>query len=278
MEGKSQIRFFESKVQFVMFLVFWLCFFVLDILTTQFFKKIAFNQELLYHSLLVSCVGFILGLSGYWVIKCIRKDISSNLLLIILSTLIVYTVSFIWTISHHLLWWTISGNGELILEYMVYPMKALLFFTILLTSVLLMLITEMKLLSALRINIPNNISIRNVKEMDYEEIILLPSRNNIHKVKVDSIKLISANDYYSNVVSESYSKSILSKYSLKKWEQILPKKHFVRVHRSSIVNLNYIEVIKKKENNTYKISIKRYEEPVDMSRRHAKNILEKHQL
>jgi len=97
-------------------------------------------------------------------------------------------------------------------------------------------------------------------------------------IKIDSIKTIQANDYYSNITSEKYDKTIISNYSLKKWEAILPKKHFLRIHRSSIINLNYVESIEKKDNNTYVVKIKGIEKNINMSRRYAKTVLEKFQF
>lgn len=284
MKKKSRLVLFKNKFQMLLFIVFWICYFSINTITTQFFNNEVFQWELLLHSLLYSISGFIFSFIGYLWIKNIRTKIKSNLLFLLFAMLFVYIVSFIWAISHHLSWWVVSGD-ELIIRLNVYPIKALIFSVIILASILLLIITEIKPFIGLssgtnnnsNLSISNVVELLDVKETDYEETILLPIRNKIVNLKIDSIKLIQANDYYSNIISEIYDKSILSKYSLKKWELILPKKHFLRIHRSSIVNLNYIDNIEKMYNNTYEVKIKGINESVNMSRRCAKTILDKFQ-
>lgn len=277
---------FRNKFQFIVFLAFWLCYLIINIITTQFFKNEAFQKELLLQSVLYSVGGFIFSSLGYWSIKNLRNKIKSKLYFVIFSVLLVYAVSFFWAISHHLSWWIVSGDEVLIIRLSVYPIKALMFSAIILAAILLLTVTEIKPFSELTAHSvnKNNFNINNVqdlfevKEPDYEETILLPIRNKVLNIRLDSIKLIQANDYYSNIVSDSYDKSILSKNSLKKWELLLPQKHFLRIHRSSIVNLNYIDNIEKMENNTYEVKIRGIKQNVNMSRRYAKIVLNKLQL
>jgi DNA-binding LytR/AlgR family response regulator len=286
MKKIKHLHVFKNKFQLMIFFAFWLCYFIINVVITQFFNKEAFQVELLIHSLLYSVGGFIFSFTGYWSIKKIRSKIKSNLYFVLLSILFVYIASFLWAISDHLSWWIVSGDEVLIIRFSVYPIKALMFSSIILAAILSLILTEIKVLSELTINradtsnfnISNVENLFDVKEPNYEETILLPVRNKILKIKIDSIKLIQANDYYSNVISKAYDKAILSKYPLKKWEFILPKKHFLRVHRSSIVNLNYIDNIEKMDNNTYEVKINGLKQNVSMSRRCAKTILDSFQL
>lgn len=282
MKEKSHRLLFESKVQFFLFLAFWLCYFIINIITTQFFKNLSFQKELLLQSLSYTLSGFILSLTAYLIIKRIKMKIRSYLILLLISTLTLYLSSLIWAISHHLTWWLISGEGVFVFEIKVYPMKALLFSTIMLASILMLIISEIRNLSILKGDTGKDFDVRDIgkkvfesKETDYNETLFLSSRKEISKIRVDSIKLIRANDYYSNIISDTSNKSILSKYSLRKWELILPPKHFLRIHRSCIVNLNYVEDIRKLENNTYEVTINGLDQKVNMSRRFSKTILEK---
>jgi len=59
---------------------------------------------------------------------------------------------------------------------------------------------------------------------------------------------------------------------MKEWEERLPTDFFCRIHRSSIVNTEYIDKIDKYFNNSYKISLKGVKESLIISRRYAKKI------
>ncbi len=62
------------------------------------------------------------------------------------------------------------------------------------------------------------------------------------KVKVDDILFIQADDNYSRIFT--VNKNYLISSTLKKVDNKLPKTNFVRIHRSYIVNINFIDKIK----------------------------------
>lgn len=285
MRNVKHLFLIKNKLQFLLLSIFWFCYLIINIVITQFFNDKDFQIEILSHSFLYSIGGFIFSYIGFGLIKIIRTKIQSNVHFVIFSILSVYLVSIIWMILHHFSWWTVSGNGIFTMELKLYPIKALIYSIIVLAAILLLLLTEIKSLALLKydnekkssFNINNVQDLFENNESNYEETILLPVNSKILHIKINTIKLIQANDYYSNIISESYDKTILSKYSLKKWELILPKKHFLRIHRSSIVNLNFIDNIEKMQNSTYEVKIKGQKQSVNMSRRCAKIILDKFQ-
>jgi len=283
MKNIIYIFLFKNKTQLLLFFAFWLGYFTINIVSTQFFSNEKFQAELLLHSLLYSTGGLIFSFLGYWSIKIIRTKIQSNLYFLLLAILFVYIATFFWVISHHFSWWLVSGDEIFVIRLKIYPIKALIYSIIILAAIFLLILTENKSLSTQKTNNKSNFDINNVqdlfenKELNYEETIFLPIKNKILNIKIDTVKLIQANDYYSNVISETYDKVIISKYSLKKWKLILPQKHFLRIHRSTIVNLNYVDNIEKMYNNTYEVKIKGIEKSVNMSRRCTKTILDKFQ-
>lgn len=280
MKNTINSQLFTNRLQIFVFIAFWLSYFTINTVSTYFFSADKFHPEIILHSLLYSIGGIIFSFLGYKVIKKIRTKIQSHRYFLLIAILCVYAATFLWIISHHFSWWVVSGDGVFAIKPSIYPIKALIYSTITLAAILLLILAENNLLSIDK----NSFDIKNVhdlfekKESSYEDTILLSVKNKILNIKVDSIKLIRANDYYSNVISEKYNKMVISDYSLKKWEEILPKKHFLRIHRSSIVNLNYVENIEKMDNNTYEVKIKGIEQNVSMSRRFAKTILDKFQL
>ena len=282
MKKINQLHLFKNKVQLLLFFAFWLAYFTINIISTYFFSTEIFQSEIIFHSLLYSIGGIIFSFLGYKSIKFFRNIIKSNTYFFILAIFCVYGATYLWIISHHFSWWIVSGDDVFSIRLKLYIIKALIYSIIILGAILLLILSEKKSLSISEsknstLQIQNVQDLFDVKVPDYQETILLPIRNRILKIKIDTIKLIQANDYYSNVISKAYDKSILSKYSLKKWELILPKKHFVRIHRSSIVNLNYIDSIEKMDNSTYEVKINGTSESVNMSRRCAKTILDKFQ-
>jgi DNA-binding LytR/AlgR family response regulator len=62
---------------------------------------------------------------------------------------------------------------------------------------------------------------------------------------------------------------------MREWEARLPEKHFCRVHRSSIINLEYVTKVEKWFNNSFRLYLKGIEAPVIMSRRYASKLKEK---
>jgi two-component system LytT family response regulator len=55
--------------------------------------------------------------------------------------------------------------------------------------------------------------------------------------------------------------------SLREWEQRLPDRHFVRIHRSTIVNLEYVERLEAWSHASQHVIMRGMKEPLTMSRR-----------
>ena len=62
---------------------------------------------------------------------------------------------------------------------------------------------------------------------------------------------------------------------MKEWELRLPTNYFCRIHRATIVNLEYIDKIEKWFNYSYQLHLKNIEDPYIISRRYAKQLKEK---
>ena len=60
--------------------------------------------------------------------------------------------------------------------------------------------------------------------------------------------------------------------SLKAWEDRLPEQQFVRIHRESIVNLQYVERIEEWSHESFHVHLRGIIEPLTLSRRHASRL------
>ena len=65
---------------------------------------------------------------------------------------------------------------------------------------------------------------------------------------------------------------------MSEWEKKLPENKFIRIHRSTIINLEYVEKIDKWYNNTCKVYLKGEDESLQMSQRYTSKFLSKYKL
>lgn len=122
---------------------------------------------------------------------------------------------------------------------------------------------------------------KNVEEMEnqpfnYSDSVFLEHLGNYFFVKLNSIILITASAAYTEVRTTKGHK-ILAHKSMKEWENRLPQNTFVRIHRSTIVNIEYIEKIERWFNYSYRVFIKNIEKPLTISRRYLTSIRDKMQ-
>lgn len=110
--------------------------------------------------------------------------------------------------------------------------------------------------------------------LDYNDRLFLTLGSQMLFVKISSILTIESEGDYTMVYTEEGQKGLVSK-SMKEWELRLPANYFCRIHRATIVNLEFVENIEKWFNYSYRLHIKGKEEPYIISRRYAKQIKEK---
>jgi two-component system LytT family response regulator len=63
--------------------------------------------------------------------------------------------------------------------------------------------------------------------------------------------------------------------SLREWEQRLPDRHFVRIHRSTIVNLEYVERLEEWSHGSQLVYLRGVQEALTMSRRFGARLRER---
>jgi two-component system LytT family response regulator len=94
-------------------------------------------------------------------------------------------------------------------------------------------------------------------------------------IKVCDIKAITADGDYSFIHVKNNKKHIFIK-SLKEWETILPKENFIRIHRSTIINLGQIKQIEKWFSNTCRIYLNDIDHHFKMSQRYTASFKKKY--
>lgn len=101
------------------------------------------------------------------------------------------------------------------------------------------------------------------RQLEYEDRLLLD-----RFIKVRSIVMITAAGDYSEVLTEDNRKTETLK-PLREWEERLPPRHFTRVHRSAIINLEFVDGLEDWFSRSYRVRLKNLSEPIVVSRRYA---------
>jgi two-component system LytT family response regulator len=111
----------------------------------------------------------------------------------------------------------------------------------------------------------------NLAERNEIRKISLPNGQGYSLVNIDDIIHIEADSNYSVFHLANKDKITVSKV-LKEYEEILPDNQFIRIHKSSIVNLNYVKEYNSK--NGLEVILKNGEK-IAVSRRRASDFAEK---
>jgi two-component system LytT family response regulator len=120
----------------------------------------------------------------------------------------------------------------------------------------------------------NKVISENLKKLEYDDQIFLRLNNKYHFLKINSITQLTAEGDYSKVQTKNGKKSLVLK-SMKEWEDRLPANHFIRIHRSTIINTDEVDRIEPWYNNAHRVYLKGIEKPVVMSRRYFVKVKEK---
>lgn len=99
----------------------------------------------------------------------------------------------------------------------------------------------------------------------YTDRLLVVERDQIRFVLLEAITVISAARDYTMIETLDGRKSIMMR-SMADWMNRLPVDHFIRVHRSYIVNINHIEKITRNSTASASVYIKNQSEPISLSR------------
>lgn len=107
------------------------------------------------------------------------------------------------------------------------------------------------------------------KKYEYSDSIYVKLNNSTSNfIKINSIITIESVGNYSRIITAERKSYIILK-TLKQWEEELPDKSFKRIHRSTIINFEYINRIEKYSKNIHKVYLTQIEEPLEISRRFA---------
>ena len=111
-------------------------------------------------------------------------------------------------------------------------------------------------------------------QFNYEDRILIMCGERMRFIKLENVTHISASGDFSGISTIEGDEYISSK-SMNEWEDRLPPKYFLRIHRSTIINIEYIEKAEKWFNYSSLIKLKGVENSFKVSRSYFKKIKER---
>lgn len=112
---------------------------------------------------------------------------------------------------------------------------------------------------------------KNSKKLNRDDVIFIDVDDKPTFIRINTILYISAMGEYSKVFLKDGTKVIVRKL-MKQWDEILPHNLFLRVHRSTIINIDAIEKIEKWFKRSFVIYLENSVEPVYMSERFARRL------
>lgn len=113
-----------------------------------------------------------------------------------------------------------------------------------------------------------------LRKLEIDDRLFLEVNERSCFVQVSEISHVSASGDYTEVFTCD-GKKFLTEKPLREWEERLPEKHFTRIHRSTIVNLNEVEKIETLFNRTMEVSLNNFKQTFSVSRRFAAKLKEK---
>ena len=115
----------------------------------------------------------------------------------------------------------------------------------------------------------------NLRKLKYDDVLFILLDSQYKFINIKNILCINAAGDYTELTLTDGKNGITVK-SMKEWEYRLPEQNFCRIHRSTIVNIEYIERIEEWFNYSFRVFIKGVEKPLVMSRRYAAKLKEKY--
>ena len=88
-------------------------------------------------------------------------------------------------------------------------------------------------------------SLQEVSQIDEDDAIFLKTEYKIVRINISDIRYVEAMSEYLRIHLVDYQRPIIVLLSMKKMEERLPSRSFMRVHRSYIINLKMIQEISK---------------------------------
>ncbi len=138
----------------------------------------------------------------------------------------------------------------------------------LLKSIEIRLEKKNKLRESLKSETVKNNSDNNTKKLNKDSQIIVMAGDHPQNLVLNSIVYIESLEKYSKVFT-SDGKKITVRKLLKEWESLLPEEIFIRIHKTTIINLNYVKKFEKWFDYSFRVFLDNIDIPFIVSRRYS---------
>lgn len=109
------------------------------------------------------------------------------------------------------------------------------------------------------------------KKLEYDDKIFISNEKQMGFIELKDIISIESIGNYSKIHFQNHKNIIVYK-TLKDWENRLPENKFFRIHRTCIINIDYIDRFEKWFNYTTRVFMKSSETPLKISKKFASQL------
>jgi DNA-binding LytR/AlgR family response regulator len=108
-------------------------------------------------------------------------------------------------------------------------------------------------------------------DLKYEGNLFISDTDKSEFIKISSILYLEASGDYTKIYTSDY-KTFTIRKPMKVWESKLPGEKFLRIHRSTIINSEYIEKVEKWNNYSHKLHLKGVNDFFIISQRYSRKL------
>lgn len=109
------------------------------------------------------------------------------------------------------------------------------------------------------------------KKLNYNDYIFINDKKNPGFYAINNIIAIKSIKDYTQLILLGNKKFLVRK-SMLYWQEKLPQNKFLRIHRQTIINLDYVVKVEKISSNRLNIFLKYLNEPMQVSQRYSQKI------
>lgn len=113
----------------------------------------------------------------------------------------------------------------------------------------------------------------NKQALNYSDYFFFDDKKNPGFQPVSSIVLIKSMKDYTQIILSDDKKFVMRK-PMKYWENKLPQEKFLRVHRQTILNIDFIEKVEPISSKRYVLKLKSVRAQIEVSQRFSKKLKE----
>ena len=130
------------------------------------------------------------------------------------------------------------------------------------------IVTRLKRIETFKADINQSKEKERVQKYSIDDKIFIQINNKAHIINISEIVFVEADKQYTSLKMQD-GKSYLLRKSISLWEKLLPEKKFLRIHRSTIINIDYLMKMETWYNSSYLIYLKNIQKPFVISRRYS---------